>query len=111
MRATLVDAISANKITTGGKELRARVQDSPNMQATRSHYWRAVDAIKKHGTEGKDFILVPRSFGIHEAQGIELMGNITENGYVWNDEIVKKAIPSVNLIQLKKESLNKKQRR
>ena len=52
------------------------------------------------------FILVPRSFGTHKAQGIELMVNITENGYVWNDGIVKKAIPSVNLIQLKKDSLN-----
>ena len=38
------------------------------------------------------------------------MGDVTEKGYVWNDEIVRKAIPSVNLIQLKKDTLNKKQR-
>ena len=87
-----------------------RVQDNPNNQATRSHYWRAVEALKKQATEDKEFILVPKSYGIHESEGIELMGEVTEKGYVWNDGIVKKALPSVNLIQRKKDALNKKQR-
>jgi len=85
LRGKLIDAISTNGITIGEKPLRVRVQDDPNNQATRSCYWRAVEALKKQATEDKEFILVPKSYGIHESEGIELMGDVTEKGYVWNE--------------------------
>ena len=88
-----------------------RVQDAPDVQAKRAHFWRAVDAIKTLGAEDVDFILVPKSFGIHEVSGLELMGCVTEQGYVWDEAIAKKAFPGAKMIELKKAALNKTRRK
>ena len=65
-RGHLVNAIEKDDIKTGGRTLAVRVQDAPDVQAKRAHFWRTVDAIKTLGSEDVDFILVPKSFGIHE---------------------------------------------
>jgi len=95
----------------GGKELSVRVEDAPDVQAKRKHYWRAVDAIEGFGSEDTEFVLAPRSFGIHEPVDMELMGHVTNDGYVWCDSIVKKALPEISMLELKKRTLNLGKRR
>ncbi len=43
--------------------------------------------------------------------GLELLGNVTEHGFVWNEAIVLKAFPDVKMIDLKKAVLNKSRRK
>jgi len=110
-REQLTNAIAKDDIKNCGESLTVRVQDAPDMQAKRAHFWHAVDAIKTLGAEDVDFILVPKSSGIHDASGLELMGCVTEQGYVWDEAIVKKAFPSASMIELRKAVLNKTRRR
>jgi len=110
-REHLVGAILKKNITVNEKKLTVRVEDAPEVQAKRKHYWRAVDAIKRMGTEDSDFILDPKSYGIHDAKELDPMGYVTEHGYVWDEKIVKRAIPSINMIDLKKAALIGDQRR
>ena len=70
-----------------------------------------MNVIKALGSEDVDFILVPKSFGIHEPSGLELLGCVTENGYVWDEAVVKKAFPDAQMIELKKAVLNKARRK
>ena len=91
LRNQLVDAIKANEISHKGKQLKVRVQDAPDVSVRRGHYWRAVYALKKDLTEDTDFFLVPQSFDIREAKGLELLGRLTDSGYVWDEEIVRKS--------------------
>ena len=58
-----------------------------------------------------DFILVPKSHGIHEPSALELLGCVTENGYVWDEAVVKKAFSDAKMIELKKAVLNKAPRK
>ena len=104
-REHLVAAILRDNIKVGEKELTVRVEDAPDVQLKRKHYWSAVDAIKRVGTEDEHFILVPKSYCIHDIKELEPMGYVTEQGYVWNENVVKRAIPSINMLDLKKAML------
>ena len=111
LREHLVGAITKSDIKVKDKELTVRVQDAPDMQIKRANYWRAVDAIKRVGTEDVNFILVPKSFGIHDATDLTPMGHVTDRGYVWDEAVVRKALPSANIMELKKAALNIGRRR
>ena len=100
-REHLVGSISKGSMQVNGKDLVVRAQYASDMQAKRKLFWRTLDAIKEFGSEDTDFILPPRSFGIHETGDLELMGYVTEEGSVWHDAVVKKAIPKVSMNDLK----------
>ena len=44
-------------------------------------------------------------FGIHDVKELELMGRVTEQGYVWDEKVVKRAIPPANTLELRKNAL------
>ena len=111
LREKILEAIERDDIKQGGKVLKVRVQNSPDDQVKRAHYWRAVDALRGFAKEDVDFILVPKSYGIHEAHGVELMGSLSEAGFTWDEAIVKQALPSINFIALKKATLNTRRQR
>ena len=105
-----MSAIAMNDIKPNGSSLKVRVQESPDMAKKRSNYWRAVDALKKVAKEDEHFILAPSSFSIHEPTSLELLGRPSVQGYVWDEAVVKKAIPSINMLDLKKSTLGNRRR-
>ena len=85
-----------------------RVQEAPDVEQKKGQFWRAMDALKKQSTEDQHFILAPQAMDIHSAMSMELLGRVTDGGYVWNDEAVKSTLPAVNLVELKKATLRKR---
>ena len=66
LREKLIEAIKENNIEVDGKALKVRVQDSPEKEARRGVFWRAVSAMET--IVGKDaIILEPRTCVIHAA--------------------------------------------
>ena len=97
--------IQAKCIKPNEKDLRVRVQDAPHITAARAHYWRAVDALRKFGTEDEDFVLAPMTFDIFEAKTMEKIGSASEKGFVWEQALLKKSMPRVDITQLRRETL------
>ena len=110
-REHLAGAILKDNIQVGEKKLTVRVEDAPDVQLKRKHYWSGVDDIKRVGTEDEHFILVPKSFGIHDVEELAPMGYVTEQGYVWNENVMKRALPHINMLDLKKAALMGSRRR
>ena len=105
LREKLLESISAHPIKINGKDLRVRVQDSPEGQAKRAYFWRAVEALRKFCTEDTDFVIEPKLFAIHELADMQLMGSVSDSGYRWDDQVVKRALPSVDMAKLKRASI------
>ena len=80
------------------------------IQQKKSSYWRAVDAIKKYAKEDEHFILAPGAFGIHEAASMDLLGSLSNDGYMWNEEAVKRMNGNINMVELKKATLQRRRR-
>ena len=89
----MIDNIEGNDFKVGGKDLKVRVQGAPDVADRRGHYRRAVFALKKFAVEDEDFILVPNSFDIHDAKTLDLLGMVTDSGYVWDEAAMKTYIP------------------
>ena len=97
-------------VTSEGKELTVRVKGSPDNEDRRGHYWRAVYALKRFAKEDVDFFVVPRAFDIHHAKTLDLLGQLTESGYIWDEETLKRVLPDVNVLELRKATLNTRRR-
>ena len=107
LREKLTETIRVDQIKLNGRDLFARVQDAPDLEQKKGHFWRAVDALKLQGKEDEHFILAPRALGIHAATSMELLGAVSPQGYVWSDEVVKGTLPTINLVELKKATLQR----
>ena len=87
------------------KELRVRVEDAPERQSKRQHFWKGVDALKAQCTEKEDFILEPSAFCIYDAKEVELVGRAKEEGFEWKTETMMRVLLAVDLTRLKKETV------
>jgi len=110
LREKILTAIDNHDIKVGGKILKVRIPQAPEVEDKRGHFWRAVDALKKFAKEDEDFMLAPRAFGIHESKGLELLGRSTETGYIWDEAMVRKALPNVSILELKKAALQRRRK-
>ena len=68
-------------------------------------------ALKKFAVEDEDFILVPKSFDIHDAKNLDLLGMVTDSGYVWDEAAMKTHFPAIKIVELKKASLNTRRKK
>ena len=111
LREKLMENIKSKDIKQNGKDLYCRVQEAPDKEMKKGHYWRAVAALKVFAKEDVDVILVPKTFGIHSAEKVDLLGSATEEGYVLDEDALKSAMPSLNVVGLKKAMLQRRRRK
>lgn len=90
LREKLMDIISNGVVELAGKQLKVRVEDSPDRGAKRIHFFKAVDALKEQVSEEK-YIIKPATCEIHDAQSLILLGAATEDEFVWKDKRAKSA--------------------
>ena len=109
-REKLVEAIEAKNIEVGGKPVKVRVEEEPERQLKRQHYWKAVDALKAVAKEGEQFILEPVSFGIFDAKDVDRLGVATADSYEWNTELLGRNLPMVDVAALKKATIQRRGR-
>lgn len=101
LREKLAEAIETNSITVDGKTLKVRVQDSPEKEAKRSMFWKAVSVLESKVSK-EDFIVEPRSFGIHASSSHEMLGTVTTSSYEWDAEKMGRLFPQVCLPDLRR---------
>ena len=106
-REKLVNEIAEHDIKVGDKELRVRVEDGPERQGKRQHFWKAVDALKLQRKEEEDFILEPGAFNIYDAKEVELVGSATEEGFEWKGETLTRVMPAVDFTKLKHDTVKR----
>ena len=85
--------------------LKVLVQERPEREAKRKWFWCAVDALRTVAKENDDFVLAPSSFGIHDSKELEPLGTATENGYQWDTQALRRAMPEIDTMTLKKAML------
>ena len=105
LREKLLEAISEKNITVGDKELKVRVEDAPERQSKRQHFWKAADALKAQCTEKEHYILEPSAFSIYDAKELVLVGNATEDGFEWKSDTLTRVLPAVDLPKLKQDTV------
>jgi len=93
-----------------GKALKVGIQTSPERESKRRHFWTAADALRTVAKEDVDFILTPSGLGIHDAKELEPLGTTTEEGFKWDYVYLKKAIPGIDIMMLKKAMLGRQRR-
>ena len=105
LRDQLADAIAKLELKINDKELRIKVQEPPDVAARNGRYWRAVYALKKQLVEDEDFFIAPSEHSIYEAKSIEPLGYLSEAGYNWDAEALRKFFPSLDILALRKATM------
>ena len=105
-RDHLADAISKLELKINGKELRIKVQEPPDVAAKNGRYWRAVYALKKQLVEDDDFFIAPSEYSICEAKSLEPLGELSNMGFNWGAESLRKFFPTLNILELRKATMN-----
>ena len=62
--------------------------------------------LKKHLKEDEDFFIAPGEHAIYEAKTLEPLGQLADTAFNWDGDVLRKFFPSLNIIQLKKDTLN-----
>ena len=91
-----------------GKELKVRVEEDPQKQNKRQAFWKAVDALKSRAKEEEDYILDAINFVIYDAKDVERLGSVMDGIFQWNEDRVKQCLPNVELLALKRATVERR---
>ena len=88
LKEALNAAITEGEIKINGKEVKVRVQDSPDKESKRGNFWRAVAAIET--LVDKDaIILEPRFCCMYATSSHETLGKASVDSFDWDIELIK----------------------
>ena len=108
LREALSSGIDTENIEINGCKLKVRVEEAPDIQSKKANFWKAVDALKLFA-KAEDFIIEPANCGIYDTKNTDLMGKATVDSYEWNDAVVARALPEIDVRELKRASLTRRQ--
>lgn len=103
LREALMNAIETHGIKCNDKDLKVRVEDSPQKRNKRAKFFRAADVLREIEGAVDKIILEPQTCGIHSKETHQLLGKATEDHFEWNEEVVTSVFPGIDMPKLRRD--------